>query len=312
MATSSAGSASDVLPRLGLAQQREVVDLAARVRRQCGIEALSDDAIAALTASAPACWHGVIRGPDGDLVGYVQLRPNPATVEVALDPRVDPALAHQAFDSVRSMAAEPTRLWVRGDHDPAAILVADGHAKLVRRILRLATDLDPELLRELEPPPLPSGFTVRPFAVGADDAAWLAANRLAFSDLPDQRDLGPSDLDSRIAAPWFHADGFILLLAPGDRIAGFDWTKIHSATPGQRDAPLGEIYALAVLPDYREMGLASQLVWRGLAYLCSQGIRRVILYVDATNTAAIRAYDRFSFRAESADVQYEISPPRAP
>lgn len=142
--------------------------------------------------------------------------------------------------------------------------------------------------------PLPSGsraeITTRPFRPGIDDEAWLAVNNRAFADHPEQGAWTLDTLRSRMNEPWFEADGFRLHDIDG-RLAGFCWTKVHH----DHDAVLGEIYVIAVDPDFHGRGLGRQMTLSGLDWLSDHGIADGMLYVDAGNTAAVSLYEQLGF-----------------
>ena len=112
-----------------------------------------------------------------------------------------------------------------------------------------------------------SELTVRPFVPGQDEEAWLEVNNRAFQWHPEQ---GGWDLDdppatgrrSRGSTP----PGFLLHERDG-RLAGFCWTKVHA----DHDPPLGEIYVIAVDPDFQGHGLGRALVLAGLDWLSPIG-----------------------------------------
>src|SRR5436305_395896 len=79
----------------------------------------------------------------------------------------------------------------------------------------------------------------------------------------------------RAAQPWFDPDGFLLHERDG-ALAGFCWTKVH---PGY-DPPLGEIYVIAVHPDFQGQGLGRALAVAGLDWLADRGLGTAMLYVD--------------------------------
>ena len=136
----------------------------------------------------------------------------------------------------------------------------------------------------------------RSFVKGHDEDEWLSVNNRAFEHHPEQGGWDIATLTSRIAQPWFDADGFRVHEIDG-RMAGFCWTKIHRDT----EPALGEIYVIAVDPDFAGRGLGRGLVVAGLDSLSKRGITNAMLYVDAANTAAITMYENLGFRIHRTD-----------
>ncbi len=164
-------------------------------------------------------------------------------------------------------------------------------------------------------PQLADGITVRTFRVGRDEDAWVALNHRAFSRHAEQGAWTRADLEMREQQPWFDPAGFFLAERDGD-IVGFHWTKIHSGT-GESDGvsdqgrePIGEVYVVGVDPSAQGTGLGRALTIIGLRYLHDRALDQVMLYVDETNTAAIRLYESLGFTHWSTDVVFAA--PEAP
>ncbi len=205
---------------------------------------------------------------------------------------------------VAEAAGRPVQVWAHGPHPAAARLAEATGFAVVRKLLWMRRPLvgpDADPLPDL---PTPDGVTIRPFQPGRDDAAWLEVNAAAFAHHPEQGHWTQADLDARISAPWFDPTGFFLAERAGT-LLGFHWTKVHhGATRGDEPEPVGEIYVLGVSPAAQGTGLAKKLAVDGLAYLRDRGVRTVMLYVEADNTAAVRLYERFGFATAAADVMY--------
>jgi mycothiol synthase len=154
--------------------------------------------------------------------------------------------------------------------------------------------------------PLPTGMpvtiTTRAFVPGVDDDDWLRINNRAFSEHLEQGGWTPDTFRRRQREPWFDTEGFRVLEAEG-RMAGFCWTKVHepSDPDGER---LGEIYVIAVDPDFHGRGLGRELTLDGLRHLAERGITTGMLYVDADNAPAVGLYEQLGFTVHCTNAAY--------
>ena len=136
-------------------------------------------------------------------------------------------------------------------------------------------------MRRPLPLDLPSTLDTRSFVRGQDEEAWLRVNNRAFAAHPEQGGWDLATLRLREQEPWFDPEGFRVQERDG-RLAAFCWTKVHT----DQQPNLGEIYVIAVHPDFHGLGLGRDLTVAGLRYLTRKGASRGMLYVDADNTAA--------------------------
>ena len=151
-------------------------------------------------------------------------------------------------------------------------------------------------------PPNGEGIPTRPFICGVDDEAFLEVNSRAFSWHPEQGSLDLSKLNDLFKEEWFDDEGF-LLLEVKNRLAGFCWTKLHH----QGDLTVGEIFAIAVDPDFHGRGFGKPLTISGLNYLANVGADLGMLYVEADNIPAIRIYEDIGFTHFSTNRAYRNS-----
>lgn len=140
----------------------------------------------------------------------------------------------------------------------------------------------------------------------ADLDEFIETNNRAFAWHPEQGGMTRRDAEATMGEPWFRPEGFLLHerdLDGVNRLAGFCWTKIHEAT--QADPRLGEIYVIAVHPDFHGQGLGIPMTMAGLDWLGAQGISTGMLYVESDNDAANAVYERIGFQLHRTDRAYQ-------
>jgi ribosomal-protein-alanine N-acetyltransferase len=79
----------------------------------------------------------------------------------------------------------------------------------------------------------------------------------------------------------------------------------------------GRIDSVAVLPDFRDQGIGSELAVWALDRFSKLGVRRALLQVRATNTAALRIYKKIGFEPIARQPIWqlrfkEVAPPPPP
>lgn len=236
-------------------------------------------------------------------VGYAQVTRGPTSwaLEYVVDPhhRVPGnSIGHDLVAAALAIVADEggghVHVWVnkpRPEHDEIA--AANG----------LARGRDLYQMRRALPADEPFHLETRSFRPGVDDEAWLAVNNRAFEWHPEQGGWDEATLKAREAEPWFDPDGFLLHddeIDGRSQLAGFCWTKVH----GDHDPPLGEIYVVAVDPDFQGRGLGRKLVLAGLDHLSSLGLHVAMLYVDAANRPAVKLYIDLGFDVDHIDRAY--------
>ncbi len=277
----------------------QVRALARTVADHDGVAAFGEQSLLDLAdPDAPAVHLTAERS--GGLAGYacVDLRGPLASAELAVVPGARRrGLGRALLAAARAVGDElhlgPTLVWAHGDLPSARALAGRADLRVRRELWQMARDLE----GPLEAPVLPPGVTLRAYRPGADDAAWLAVNARAFHWHPEQGRLQAGDLAARRAEPWFRAEDLVLA-ERGGRVVGFTWLKVE---PG---ADEGELYVLGVDPDAQGLGLGRALTALTLERLAARGLRRVVLFTEGDNHAAVATYRRAGFAVVRRDVQY--------
>lgn len=192
-------------------------------------------------------------------------------------------------DWLLAHSEEPVQLWLRQVDDASD---------------RFAKELDFVPYRDLWQlrcalPAGSSGLDTRAFTEGDTDAVVTLNNR-AFHWHPEQSGLTAEAMHKTMTEPWFDADGFRLFYNPRGRLAGFCWTKIHA------DPDLGEIYVIAVDPDFHGQGLGKPMTVAGLEWLATKGLNVGMLYVESDNHAANAVYAGIGFSHHHTDRAYRL------
>jgi mycothiol synthase len=204
------------------------------------------------------------------------------------------------------ICGDRTRIWSHGDLPAAKAIAAS--LKLERLWSNL---LMSKSLGEIQP--VTSKYPIRTFIPSLDNQAFLELNNKVFAEYPDQGGWSEDDLKVRLNEDWFEKEGFFVAEDKGELI-GFCWTKIHGAhthshSGGDDDhghEALGEIYVLAVNPNYKGQGVGRDLTNTGLNYLKHQGLNNVMLYVGVENKPAFKLYKSLGFNEFGSDVMYRI------
>jgi mycothiol synthase len=298
----------DTRARLTPDEVQAALGLVDEVTNADGVRPLSEHVMLHLRYGGDERARNFLLWDGAELVGYAHLDATDAvegaSAELAVGPRHrGMGYGRQLVEALIQETSDRTRLrlWAHG--------MASGAAELARSIgfkrERVLWQMRRSLFAPVPEPQWPDGVTVRTFVVGQDEQAWLEVNNRAFADHPDQGVWTLDDVKMREREPWFDAAGFFLAEKDG-RLVGFHWTKIHGATTPDHDGhahePIGEVYVVGVDPSMQGQGLGPALTLRGLQHLRMRGLSQCMLYVDETNTNAIRTYERLGFAKWDVDV----------
>jgi mycothiol synthase len=204
------------------------------------------------------------------------------------------------------ICGDRTRIWSHGDLPAAKAIAASLNLERLWSNLLMSKSLG-------EIQPVTSNYPIRTFIPDLDNQAFLDLNNKVFANYPDQGGWSEDDLKVRVNESWFDDKGFFVAEDKGELI-GFCWTKIHGAhthshSGGDDDhghEALGEIYVLAVNPDYKGQRIGRDLTLTGLNHLKYQGLNNVMLYVGVENKPAFNLYKSLGFNEFGSDVMYRV------
>ena len=290
-----------------IAHVTELLDAAARAD---GRRPLSDHLYLDLVNGGLDGFTGFLASEPGHdhPVAYAQIsRGNDAyAFELVIHPHhryematIGPELIESALDVIASDGGGRVNWWVFEPTSAHRKLAADAGMVPGRRLYQMRRSL-------------PTGLEVtvetRAFVPGDDDEAWLRVNNRAFATHGEQGGWTLDTFRQRRQEAWFDPEGFRVLDLDG-RMAAFCWTKVHEPSAAGDDV-IGEIYVIAVDPDFHGRGLGRQLTLDGLEHLAKRGITTAMLYVDADNTAAVSLYERLGFRIHCTNAAFvaDVSP----
>lgn len=296
----------DIMREPGPAELAEVSALLEAAERADGHRPLSDHLWLDLVQGGREGFAGLLAWEPGHhhAVGYAQVsRGNGSyALELVIHPHhryemgsIGPELLGAALGVVAEEGGGHVHWWVfepTSAHEAVAVAAGLTPGRQLHQ-MRVALPLAER-----------SGVDVRPFRIGHDEEAWLAVNNRAFRLHPEQGGWSAETIAAREAEEWFDPAGFLLHERDG-RLAAFCWTKVHP----DHDPVLGEIYVIAVDPDFHGLGLGRALTVAGLEHLATDTARRSgvpigMLYVDADNEPAMRLYGSLGFHVHRTDRAY--------
>ena len=292
-----------MLHELDGARRDAVFALVADVQHRTGHRPLSDHLWLDLVHGGRS-WHAAVLATDDDvLLAYAQLSSGPGggswAIELVVDPSIDGTDAGRDVAARTLEVARSTIADAGGGHVHWWVFDPDDDADALAEGIGLAPGRTLYQMRVPLPLAITTDVPTRPFVVGRDEQAWLVVNNTAFADHAEQGSWDLATLQLREREDWFDPEGFLLHERDG-RLAAFCWTKLHHDT----EPVLGEIYVIAVHPDFHGLGLGKALTVAGLASIAARGVTTGMLYVDHHNTAAVGLYRSLGFTVHRTDRAY--------
>lgn len=306
--------------------------LLAEIETETGASAVDEAESLRLQAQADGAaadssgWHPLLVERDDLAIGYgglvldrpgaVGRAPGEPDRRAAVTATGDVALArHRALcggglelllaafaDLAQRHGAQTLRVWLRAATQEELGIATGAGLHIERRLGVLGRDLDglAAVTRERQP----EGVAVRPYRAGRDDEAVVEVLAAAYATTPEAGwDL--TRLRERQRLDWYRDEDLLVAEDAGGRLLGVHWLK-------RRSERIGEVYNLAVHPDGQGQGIGEALLAAGLAHLAARGLRRVILWVDLDNPAAVDLYTAHGFVLHAQDVALvgELAPGR--
>ena len=129
-----------------------------------------------------------------------------------------------------------------------------------------------------------------------------------FKNHPEQGNWELSDLNIRLKEEWFDNKSFFIA-EYRNLMIGSIWIKTHSSNKlslTKNSRQIGEIYQVAVDPDFQGRGLGKRLIIIANNYLISKGFKNSILYVDESNSSALKLYSSIGFKTSNKDTLLKL------
>jgi mycothiol synthase len=296
---------------LSQAQQVSVLELIKAAADLDGVPPIAEHVLLHLRHGGDKSDSHLVIEKVGQVIAYAHLDKTDLVAGPSVEAVVHPKYRSQGFGTqllkeAITICGDETRIWSHGDLPQAQRIAAS--LKLERLWANLQMS---KRLIEIEE--ITSKYLIRSFLPGIDDEAFLKLNNKAFTDHPDQGGWSKSDLEVRVNEEWFDEKGFFVCEDKG-KLIGFCWTKIHGAHTYSHEGhevdhgheAIGEIYVLAVDPEYKDQGVGKDLTAAGLNYLKYQGLSSAMLYVGVENKAALNLYRSLGFSEFDRDVMYRV------
>jgi mycothiol synthase len=299
------------LNHLSKSQQESVLSLIKAAHDFDGTPAIAEHVLLHLRHGGDKSDSHLVIEENKEVIAYAHLDTTDLVAGPSIEAVVHPqhrgkGLGALILKEAIKICGDKTRIWSHGDLPAAKAIAASLNLERLWSNLLMSKSLG-------EIQPVTSKYPIRTFIPGLHNQAFLDLNNNVFANYPDQGGWSEDDLKVRLNESWFDDKGFFVAEDNGELI-GFSWTKIHGAhthshSGGDDDhghEALGEIYVLAVNPDYKGQGIGRDLTITGLNYLKYQGLNNVMLYVGVENKPAFKLYKSLGFNEFGSDVMYRV------
>jgi mycothiol synthase len=299
------------LNHLSISQQESVLALIKAAHDFDGTPPIAEHVLLHLRHGGDKSDSHIVFEENNQVIAYAHLDATDLVAGPSVEAVVHPnhrgkGLGSLILKEAIKVCGDKTRIWSHGDSPAAKAIAASLNLERLWSNLLMSKSLG-------DIQPVISKYPIRTFIPDFDNQTFLSLNNKVFANYPDQGGWSEDDLKVRLNESWFEKEGFFVAEDKGELI-GFCWTKIHGAhTHSHSDQDddhghdaLGEIYVLAVNPDYKGQGVGRDLTITGLNYLKYQGLNNVMLYVGVENKPAFNLYKSLGFNEFGSDVMYRV------
>lgn len=244
---------------------------------------------------------------DGEIVGGLDLRPEPAIDRVILRCWVKPEhrrkgvakrLYSQALLRIRKLGVRYIHVNVHESTDIARKVLVKSRFKHVRSYLEMKIDITGLDRLEVEK----TAGQRRCIGPGEETELVRLQNR-AFEG---QWGYNPNTIET--ITYYTRLGGFspeeVIFVCDDEKIVGYCWVELvpSADTSGEQQ---GLIHMLGADPDYQRRGIGRKALMAGLAYLMKKGVKTALLSVDSSNSSAVNLYRSIGFKRQARILWYE-------
>lgn len=278
-------------------------ELAAHAEKADGIAPLSEQFLNGLRDERLHHKH-LVAWLDGAPIGVSSREDSTAELFIAPDYR-GKGYGTALYDATAN-ATTNLETWAHGNGKPAQALANSRDLNVTRTLVVMGIDgADLDSVAQVGELPLQAANyseAVDKWGKDTVEQEWLRVNNEAFSWHPEQGGWDLERLHRGMEAEWFDPQDVLFFWDEKEQghptLAGFHWTKWHD----EEDPGFGEVYVVGLSEAYRGQKLGGPLLQIGLRRMVEKGAQRVILYVEADNEPALKAYKRLGFSVDEEHV----------
>ncbi|MBK4139823.1 mycothiol synthase [Corynebacterium macginleyi] len=278
-------------------------ELAALTEKADGIAPLSEQFLNGLRDERLHHEH-LVAWIDGNPIGVSGRKDSTAELFIAPDYR-GKGYGTALYDAT-AHATTNLEIWAHGNGKPAQALASSRALTVTRTLVVMSIDgSDLESAAHVGVLPLQAvdySEAVDKWGKDTVDKEWLRVNNEAFSWHPEQGGWDLERLHRGMEADWLDPRDVLFFWDENTQghpvLAGFHWAKWHE----EEDPGFGEVYVVGLAEAYRGRKLGGPLLQIGLQRMVEKGAQRVILYVEADNEPALKAYKRLGFCVDEEHV----------